>query len=27
VQMDDVQHVLSGLLAALPMLEAGEVAR
>jgi hypothetical protein len=27
VQMDDVQHVLSALLAALPMLEAGEVAR
>lgn len=27
VQMDDVQHVLSGLLAALPMLEAWEVAR
>jgi len=26
VQMDDVQHVLSGLLAALPMLEAQEVA-
>jgi hypothetical protein len=26
VQMDDVQHVLSGLLAALPMLEAREVA-
>jgi hypothetical protein len=27
VQMDDVQHVLSGLLAAVPLMEAREVVR